>query len=55
MDIDTDQLKAALDSDILILDCRREGKYIFLKLFMVFTEFQPFYRTKQVFVEIRNR
>ena len=27
MDIDTDQLKAALDSDILILDCRRDGKY----------------------------
>ena len=28
MDIDTDQLKAALNSDILILDCRRDGKYI---------------------------
>ena len=27
MDIDTDQLKAALDSDILILDCRRDGEY----------------------------
>ena len=27
MDIDTDQLKAALNSDILILDCRRDGKY----------------------------
>jgi len=26
MDIDTDQLKAALDSDILILDCRRDDE-----------------------------
>ena len=27
MDIDTEQLKAALESDILILDCRRDGKF----------------------------
>ena len=40
MDIDTDQLKAALDSDILILDCRRDGKYriIFLNFLWVFID-----------------
>ena len=41
MDIDTDQLKAALDSDILILDCRRDGKYtikLIWETFMVLVE-----------------